>query len=462
MSRPVMTPAEAGELRSRLRGDVITPDDSRYDEARALYNAMIDKRPAAIARCVNNEDVSAAVGFAREVGLELAIRSGGHNGAGLGTVDDGLVIDLAQMNAVFVDAPARMARVGGGTTLKTVDAATHEHGLAAPFGIIATTGVGGLTLGGGIGHLTRKCGLSIDNLVTAEVVLADGSVVTADAERNPDLFWALRGGGGNFGVVTSFSFRLHPVSTVWAGPTLYPLDQSAAVLRWYREFVPSAPEDLNGFFAFITVPPSPMFPEHLHLHKMAAVVWCYAGPDEGAEEALRPVREAITPALDGIGQMPFPMLQGVFDELYPPGLQWYWRADFVDEIADGAVEHHVEFAEKLPTMHSTMHMYPIDGAVHRVAADETAWAYRSSRWASVMVGVDPDPANAQLIRQWAVDYQEALHPYSAGGAYVNFMMEEGADRVRATYRDNYERLVDVKRRYDPANLFHVNQNIRPD
>ena len=462
MSRAVMTPAEAGELRSRLRGDVITPDDARYDETRAVYNAMIDKRPAAIARCVNNEDVASTVDFARETGLDLAIRGGGHNGAGLGTVDSGIVIDLSQMNTVFVDAPARMARVGGGALLKTVDAATHEHGLAAPFGIIGTTGVGGLTLGGGIGHLTRRYGLSIDNLVTAEVVLADGSVVTADTERNADLFWALRGGGGNFGVVTSFSFRLHPVSTVVAGPTLYTLDQSADVLRWYREFIPSAPEELNGFFAFITVPPGPMFPAELHLQKMAAIVWCYAGPEEGAEEAFRPVRDAITPALDGVGPMPYPALQSVFDELYPPGLQWYWRADFVDAIPEAAIDRHLEFARRLPTMHSTMHLYPVDGAVHRVAEYATAWSYRSSGWASVMVGVDPDPSKALRIRQWAVDYQQALHPFSAGGAYVNFMMEEGADRVRATYRGNYDRLVDVKRRYDPTNLFHVNQNIRPD
>jgi FAD/FMN-containing dehydrogenase len=289
-------------------------------------------------------------------------------------------------------------------------------------------------------------------------------LVTASADRHEDLFWAVRGGGGNFGVATSFTFRLHPIGdtgTVVAGPTLWPLDQAAESLRFYREFLPTAPEELNGFFAFLTVPPGPPFPEALHLQKMCGVVWCWSGAVDGADAALAPIRQAIPPALDGVMEMPYPALQSMFDPLYPPGLQWYWRADFVDQISDAAVDAHLEHAAALPTMQSTIHLYPIDGAVHRVGSDETAWSYRDATWAQVIVGVDPDPANTERLRHWTVDYWEALHPHSMGGAYVNFLMDEGQDRVRATYRDNYQRLAAVKRHYDPDNVFHVNQNIHP-
>jgi FAD/FMN-containing dehydrogenase len=421
---------------------------------------MIDKRPRMIARCVDAGDVIAAVGYARDNGLELAVRCGAHNGGGLGSVDDGLVIDLSAMRGVRVDPERRTAEVLGGSLVGDVDHATHAFGLAAPFGIIGTTGVGGLTLGGGIGHLTRKLGLSIDSLISADVVLADGSFVTASEDQHDDLFWALRGGGGNFGVVTSFTFRLSPVNTIVGGPTLFAFERSAEILRWYREFLPNAPEDLNGFFAFLTVPPAPPFPEELHLKKVCGVVWCYAGPQEKADEAFRPVRE-LRPDLDGIGPMPVPVLQSMFDGLYPHGDQWYWRADFVKEISDDAVDAHVEQASRLPTWKSTMHLYPIDGAASRVGSDATPWAYRDARWAQVIVGVDPDPANASSLKQWTVDYFDALHPHSMGGAYVNFMMDEGQERVRATYGDNYERLAQIKRKYDPNNLFRINQNIQP-
>ncbi len=331
-----------------------------------------------------------------------------------------------------------------------------------PSGIISTTGVGGLTLGGGLGHLTRKFGLTIDNLLEAEVVLASGEVVRASADEHPDLFWALRGGGGNFGVVTSFLFRLHEVGTIVGGPTFWAVEQGGDVLSAYREFLPAAPRELNGFFMYGTVPPAPPFPEELHLHKVAGIVWCHAGAEEDAHRAMKPLLDNVPePLMHGVQPMPHAMLQGAFDGLYPKGDQWYWRADFVKEIPDEAVEIHQRFGREVPTMQSTMHMYPIDGAAHDVDRADTAWSYRDARWGSVFAGVDRDPANAPAIRDWSVGYNEALRPYSAGGAYLNMIMDEGEERVRASYRDNYDRLARIKAEYDPENLFRVNQNIRP-
>ncbi len=457
------TPAQdARKELSEFRGRLIGPNDADYDDERAVYNAMIDRRPALIARCAGPDDVAEAIGFARNHDLLVAVRGGGHNGAGLGTVDDGVVVDLSGLNGVEVDPEARTARVGGGCTWGEVDSATHEHGLATPSGIISTTGVGGLTLGGGLGHLTRKHGLTIDNLLEAELVLASGEHIRASAEEHPDLFWAIRGGGGNFGVVTSFLFGLHEVDTVVAGPTFWPVEAAEEVLSAYREFLPNAPRELNGFFAFHTVPPAPPFPEEIHLRKVCGVVWCFLGGEEDAGEAMAPLLEAVPePLMHGVAPLPYPALQSMFDGLYPPGDQWYWRADFVKEIPDEAVEIHARFGAEMPTMKSTMHMYPIDGAVHDVTATDTAWSYRDAVWASVFAGVDPDPANVDVIRRWSVDYMEALHPFSAGGAYVNMMMDEGQERVRASYRDNYDRLAEVKGRYDPGNAFRVNQNIQP-
>jgi FAD/FMN-containing dehydrogenase len=460
----VSTPALAAQQQlGSFGGRLIGPDDSDYDEARSLFNAMIDKRPALIARCANAGDVTKAVAFAREHGLPIAIRGGAHNGAGLGSVDDGVVIDLSLMRDVEVDPEARTVRVGGGCTWGEVDAATNEHGLATPSGIISTTGVGGLTLGGGLGHLTRKCGLAIDNLLEAEVVLANGEQVRANADENPDLYWALRGGGGNFGVVTSFLFRLHEVGTVIAGPTFWPVESGAEVLRAYRDFLPNAPRELNGFFLFASVPPGPPFPEELHLRPVCGVVWCYAGADEeAAAAAMAPLLDALPePLLHGPAPMPHPAIQGAFDGVYPAGDQWYWRADFVKDIPDEAVEIHAKFGAEMPTWKCTMHLYPIDGAAHDVGSADTAWSYRDATYGAVFAGVDPDPANVDAIRRWSIDYQEALHPYSAGGAYVNMMMDEGQERVRASYRDNYDRLAEIKAKYDPDNAFRVNQNIQP-
>ena len=452
--------ADLPELRDRMSGDVVAPDDADYDQVRAVYNAMIDRRPALIARCSSVADVQAALEAGRRSGLAIAVRGGGHNGPGFGTVDGGVVIDLSPMQSVDVDPERRTARVQGGATWGQVDAATHAHDLATPSGILSTTGVGGLTLGGGHGYLSRKHGLTIDNLLEAEVVLADGRTVTASESEHPDLFWALRGGGGNFGIVTSFTFRLHPVGNVICGPTAWPASATADVLSWYRDFLPAQDEDMNGFFATMTVPPVDMFPEAFHLHKACAVMWCYIGDPDGAEEAFAPVRD-MEPAFQAIGEAPYPALQSIFDGLYPPGLQWYWRGDFFRSIPDAAVDAHVRFTESLPTMHSAMHIYAIDGAVHRVGADETAWAHRDVTFSQVIVGVDPDPATAPALKQWTVDYWEATHPHSAGGAYVNFMMDEGEDRVRATYGGNYERLTEVKSTYDPENVFRINQNIPP-
>ena len=448
-------------FRSSLRGELIEPGDSGYEAARKVYNAMIERRPRLIARCADVADVMAAVKFAREHRLLVAIRGGGHNAGGLGVCDDGLVIDLSPMSHVHVDPKKKTVMVGAGALWRHVDHATHAFGLAVPSGIISTTGVAGLTLGGGIGYLTRRYGLTIDNLLAVEMVLADGRFVTANAKENADLFWAVRGGGGNFGVVTTFLFKAQPVDTVYGGPMLWPMEDAAEMMRWYRNFIVKAPDDIYGFFAFHTVPSWAPFPEHLHNKKMCAIVWCYTGAMKKAEKVFRPIRDFKTPALDLVGPIPHPALQSLFDRLYPPGMQWYWKADFVNTLSDEAIAQHLKYAEKLPSLESTMHLYPINGAVRRVKKQATPWWYRDATWSQVIVGVDPDPANKEMVSAWAKEYWNALHPYAAGGAYINFMMEEGEDRIRATYGKNYGRLVKIKKRRDPANFFRVNQNIPP-
>lgn len=445
-----------------LNEGIVGPGEPGYDEARAVHNGMIDKGPAVLVRCASPNDVARCIRFARGHDLPIAVRGGGHNGGGLGIVDDGLVIDLAGMADVVVEPGGDRVRVGGGCTWGQVDRATAAYGRATPSGIISTTGVGGLTLGGGIGHLTRRFGLTIDSLVGADVVLADGSQVHASADEHPDLFWALRGGGGNFGVVTSFQFRTHPVGTaVMAGPTFWPIEQTPEVMRFYREFLPAAPRAVNGFFAAMTVPPVDLFPAELHMRKVAAIMWCIVGSEDEATRLLAPVHDVGSPLLHHVGPVPHPALQSLFDGLYTKGLQCYWRADFVNELSDELIQRHVEWGQKLPSMHSTMHLYPIDGAARDMGSADTAFSYREAQWAEVIFGVDPDPANAGAIRDWCVGYWDATHPHSAGGAYVNFMMDEGQERVRATYRDNYDRLARVKATYDPDNVFHVNQNIHP-
>jgi len=458
----IASPAQAArsELRS-YAGELIGPDDAGYDDARALFNAMIDKRPALIARCRTADDVAAVIAFAREHALPLAVRAGGHNGGGLGSVDDGVVCDLSHLKDISVDAAAGTVRVGGGCLWGEVDAATQPHGLAVPAGIISTTGVAGLTLGGGHGYLTRRYGLTIDNLLSAELVLADGRKVTASADEHPDLFWAIRGGGGNFGVAIEFTFRAQTVDTVVGGPTFWAIEDTEELLAAYREWLPSAPRNVMGFFNFHTVPPGPPFPEAIHLRKVCGVVWCVDGTDEEAERAMAPLLGVAEPLMHGVGRMPLKDLNSAFDGLYGPGDQWYWRGDFVREIPDQAIAANRAWNERMPGFKCGSHLYPIDGAAHDVGVGDTAFAYRDVTWSQVFIGVDPDPAAADTLRDWTVGYWEELHPHSAGGAYVNFMMDEGQERVRATYGPNYDRLAQVKAAYDPDNVFRVNQNIHP-
>jgi FAD/FMN-containing dehydrogenase len=449
------------EYRAGLRGSLLEPNDKGYDDARKVYNGMIDKHPRFITRCTDIADVIRSVNFARNNNLLLSVRGGGHNAGGLGVCDDGLVIDLSQMKYTRVDPVARTVVAGGGCTWGDVDHATHVFGLAAPGGVISTTGVGGLTLGGGMGHLTRKCGLSIDNLLSVDMVLADGSFITADAKQNQDLFWAVRGGGGNFGVVTAFTFRLHPIDTVYAGPILYELNEAPDVIKWYQKLIKNAPDDLNGFFVFLIVPPGPPFPENLHWKKMCGVIWTYTGPLDKSDSVFKPIRDFKKPALDMAGPLPHPVLQSMFDGLYPTGLQWYWRSDFVNEFSEEAISKHLSFAETIPTFQSSVHIYPINGAAARVNKKDTPWNFRDTTWSMVIFGVDPDPANKEKISSWSKQYWEAVHPYTTKAAYLNFIGDEGEDRVKAFYGDNYARLVTIKSKYDPNNLFRVNQNIKP-
>lgn len=444
---------------SQLRGQLIKSTDADYNLTRKVYNGMIDKHPGLFARCVDVADVMASVNFGRENNIQIAVRGGGHNGGGLGLCDDGLVIDLSGIKFIRVDTAENTVMVGGGNLWGEVDHATHPFGLAIPAGIISSTGVGGLTLGGGVGHLSRKYGLTIDSLLEADMVLADGSFVTVNKDRFHDLFWAIRGGGGNFGIVTAFKFQAYPVKSVIGGPTLWPIERTEEIMAWYDSFIHEAPDDLNGFISTLIIPGAP-FPEHLHDKQFCGIVWCYTGNKAEAKEVFKPILE-MNPLFEHVDQMPYPAVQTLFDGLFPRGLQWYWRADFFNELGPESRAKYLEFGSKIPTPLSQMHMYPISGAAGRVAKDATPWAYRDAKYAGVIVGVDPDPANADKITKWCKEYWGALHPYSAGGAYSNFMMDEGEARVKAAYGDNYERLVSIKNKYDPTNLFSVNQNISP-
>jgi FAD/FMN-containing dehydrogenase len=457
----IVDEAAVEAFQTSLRGQLVRPGDEDYDTAREVYNGMIDRYPSMIARCASAADVISAVNFGRDNGLTLAVRGGGHNGAGLGVCDDGLVIDLSPMKGIRVDPQSRTVRVQPGCTQGDVDHAAQAFGLAVPAGIVSTTGVAGLTLGGGHGYLTRKYGLTCDNLLSADVVTADGRFLTASADENADLFWGLRGGGGNFGVVTSFEFQAHPVSTVYAGPIFWPIEKAEEAMQVYRDFIANAPEDVYAFFAFHIVAPGPPFPEHIHNLDICGVVCCVLGDMDKAEAAIKPLLDFGPPIFSHVGPMPFTMLQTLFDALFPPGLQWYWKGDFVNELSDEAIRLNAKYGSQLPNYLSGTHLYPIDGAPQRVGKDESAWSYRDADFSQVFVAVDTDPANNERNIAWARAYWEALHPHSAGGGYVNFMMDEGQERVKATYRGNYARLVELKNRYDPHNLFHVNQNIKP-
>lgn len=449
------------DFRSSIRGSFISRQDESYEDERKVYNGMIDRYPLFIVKCRDVADVMSAVNFARENKLLTAVRSGGHNAGGLGVCDDGLVIDLSLMRGTRVDLKNNTVRAEGGALLGDIDHATQAFNKAIPTGIFSTTGIAGLTLGGGLGHLSRAYGLAIDNLVEADVVLANGTLVTASEKENPDLFWAIRGGGGNFGIVTSFLFKLSDAGTVYAGPMLWHMEDGEEILRFYKDYILKAPNSVYCYFALLTVPPVPIFPKELHLKKMCGLVWCNVGDLQKSTKAVDEFRNFKKPALDYVGPMPFSGLQSLFDALYPKGLQWYWKADFVKELSETSIRLNINFGYKLPTPQSTMHLYPINGAVHKMKKDDTAFRYRDANWAQVIVGIDPEPANREKITSWAKEYWEAMHPHSAGGAYINFMMEEGQDRIKSSYGENYQKLAKIKAKYDPSNFFRVNQNVVP-
>jgi FAD/FMN-containing dehydrogenase len=449
-------------LYSQVRGRIMQPGDDGYEDARKVYNAMHDRHPAIIVQPVDTADVQAAVSFARDQDLLLSVKGGAHNVTGFASNDGGVVIDMSGMKQVAVDAANRTATIGGGATWGDVDHATHAYGLATPGGILSTTGVAGLTLGGGFGHLTRRFGLCCDNLLAAELVTADGQIVNASGDENPDLYWAIRGGGGNFGVVTRLTMRLHPVAMVYGGPIFFPASFSEQVLKFFREFMPSQPREVGAFFGYHEAPPAPFVPEELHGHKACAIVVCYTGPAEDAEAAIQPIRDCAPVALDLCGPIPYPALNSMFDDLLPHGLHHYWKADFVRELSDEAIVIHGEHGPLVPNFLSLMHLYPMDGAVQDVAIDATAFTYRDVAFTHIIAGIDSDGANMPAHTSWVRDYWSELHPHSAGGAYINFLMDEGQDRIRSTYGDNFPRLVEAKRRWDPNNLFRMNQNIPPE
>jgi FAD/FMN-containing dehydrogenase len=451
-------------LRDQVRGAIITRDDDGYDESRKVHNAMHDKRPQAIVRAVDEADVIASIRFARDHDLELAVRGGGHSVPGFGTCDDGLVLDLGNIAYVRVDPKNRTARAGGGCVLGDLDHATHAFGLVTPAGFNSSTGIGGLTLGGGIGaYLSRKHGLTCDNLISADVITADGKRVTASAAENEDLFWALRGGGGNFGVVTSFEYQLHPLQGFVGGPVFFELEAAPEVMRVFRDYTAKAPRELGGFFGFHIAPPLPFIPENRHGDTLCALVVSWCGAEEKAEEMLKPLRTAGPVVAEHVGPVPYPALQSAFDPLLPPGLQHYWKSDFVTDLSDDAIAVHVEHGPKVPYVSSTMHLYLVDGAVHDPKSDETAFPVRDARFAMNVVGIWPEPGDNDKNIAWVRDYYEAAHPHSGyEGGYTNFMSLDDDARVPTNYSANYERLRQIKGRWDPDNVFHLNQNIEPE
>ena len=448
-------------LRTKVSGEVIAPGDAAYEEARKVYNGMIDKHPAAVVRCSGPADVAAVIGVARAEGFDLSVRGGAHSAPGFGTNDGGLVIDLSGLQDVVVATDTQTVRAGGGCTWAVFNEATNAYGLATTGGIIGSTGIAGLTLGGGIGYLSRKYGLSCDNLVSAEVVTADGQVVTASETDHRDLFWALRGGGGNFGVVTTFEYRLHPVADIYGGPIAYPVDRADEVLRFYREYIAESPEELGGFVGFHLAPPLPFLPEEWHFKNVCLAVPCWAGPIEEGEKMIKPFLDVVEPVGSHVGPMPYPALNTLFDPLLPAGLQHYWKASFARDLSDEAIAVHVDHGARVPAIQCAVHLYPINGAVQRVGVDETAFAYRDVNYSPVIAGMWESPADNDENIAWVRGYYQALEPYSAEGGYINFMDGDDQSRIKANYRGNYERLAAIKATYDPDNLFHLNQNIQP-
>jgi FAD/FMN-containing dehydrogenase len=452
------------ELKTRLRGRTILPGDDDFDKSRRVWNGMIDRKPAVIVRCAGVADVIESVNLARAQNLCVSVRGGGHNVTGAAVCDGGMVIDLSAMKGIHVDPTRRTARAQGGVTWGELDRETQVFGLATTGGLISTTGIAGLTLGGGIGWLARKYGLACDNLLSADVVTADGKAVVASPKQNSDLFWALRGGGGNFGVVTSLEYRLHPVGPViTGGVAVYPLDQAASVLRFYRDYISRAPDELNMFPAFFTVPPLHAFPAELHGKAAIALAVCYAGPADKANRVLAPVRTFGPPQVDVIGPIPYTALQSLFDDSAPYGALSYWKSDTLDELSDRCIDVLVSHTARLPELCplTIVHIYPLRGAIARVGAHKTAYNHRAERFSTIVSANWFDPAQSETHIEWVRGLWQAMRPYASGGVQPNFLGEEGDERVRAAYGDNYPRLVEVKRRYDPTNFFRMNQNIAP-
>jgi FAD/FMN-containing dehydrogenase len=464
---PPLDPIAFDELAGSLRGELLRPTSPGYDAARRIWNGAIDRHPACIARCTGVADVVAAVRFARNHDLEIAVRGGGHNVAGTAVCDDGIVIDLSAMRAVWVDPAGHTARVQGGALWGDVDHETQAHGLAATGGIIGHTGVAGLTLGGGIGFLMRKYGLAVDNLVAAEVVTPEGRIVQASADEHPDLFWALRGGGGNFGVVTSFQFTLHPLGpAVMAGPIFWAADDTTDVLRFYRDFVAEAPDELGTVIRLGTVPPLPVIPEEFHWRPAIAVACCYAGAVEEGERALRALRRFGTPLVDLLSPSPYAAFQGALDETVPHGWHYYWKATNLASLSDDVIAVVADHAYAANSPRSYAAMFHMGGAVARVPHNATAYAGRDVAHNIVIDAVwlpDESGEHAAAETAWARRFLQALQPHRAGGVYVNFLdSDDDSSRVREAYGDQvYRRLAEVKAKYDPDNAFHHNKNIEP-
>jgi FAD/FMN-containing dehydrogenase len=450
------------EIKGLIKGSIIVPDDPGYEEARQVWNAMIDRRPAVIVQCVQADDVPPVIRFARKNGLQLSIRGAGHNIAGNALCDNGLTIDFSRMKNVRVDAGKKRAYVEPGATLADLDEATQAHSLATPVGINSTTGIAGLTLGGGFGWLTRKYGMTVDNLVSVDMITAEGKKLRASESENADLFWAIRGGGGNFGVVTQFEFQLFPLGPeIVAGLIVFPFNQAKQILTKYRQFVNSAPEELNVWVVLRKAPPLPFLPESVHGKEVVILPIFYSGAVAEAEKLIAPLRAFGTALGEHIGAQPYVQWQKAFDPLLTPGARNYWKSHNFTELADGALDAIIESAAKLPSPQCEIFMGLIAGAPNRIAADAMAYGHRDAKFVLNVHGRWDEAKDDQKGIGWAREFFKASAPYASAGAYVNFMTEEEGDRVAAAYGSNYDRLVEIKRRYDPENVFHLNQNIKP-